>query len=87
MPWLLANWRPLAYAAAILAALYAGFFAVDRIKDAGRSEVITEIDRSNREAEDAARKARGPVRNCYDDGGVWDTSAGECRPRRVPGVR
>lgn len=87
MFWLVTNWRLVAAAAGIGLALAAGWLAVDRIKDAGRREVLTEIDTANREAEDAARKARGPVRACYDDGGVWDVTAGECRARRVPGLR
>ena len=84
---LFAHWRPIAAAAGLGLALAAGWLAVDRIRETGRREVLTEIDTANREAEDAARKARGPVRACYDDGGVWDTSTGQCRPRRVPGVR
>ena len=84
---LVAHWRPIAAAAGIGLGLAAGWLLVDRIKETGRREVLSQIDTANREAEDAARKARGPVRACYDDGGVWDVTAGECRPRRVPGLR
>ena len=55
LPWLLSNWRAVALVAGILALLVAAGVIVHRIKDAGRREVITETNRINQEATDAAR--------------------------------
>lgn len=58
MPWVLANLRSIAVAASVLAVLAAGWLIVDRIRDSGRREIISEITTQNQGAADAATRAR-----------------------------
>lgn len=44
----------------------------------GHQAAINEIAAENKEAIDAATKARNVHRACVDTGRVWDTSTGKC---------
>lgn len=81
-----ANVRLVAMGVSALIALGALAWLHSTIKESGRAEVRAEIERQDREAVDAAREARSPVRRCIDDGGLWSTASGKCLPRGVPGV-
>lgn len=74
-------WKAGAVAVLIVLAGLAIWRIREGIKDEGRREVLTDVNRTNQEASDAARKARSLVRDCFDAGGVWDTSSGKCEGR------
>jgi hypothetical protein len=61
---------------AILGA-YAGWHYT--IYKRGYDKAITDIAAENKEAVDAANKARIRVRECYASGGSWDQSGGMCQ--------
>lgn len=44
----------------------------------GGVNALAQIEKANKEAADAARKAIARMRECVDAGGVWDTSTGKC---------
>ncbi|MGY3392923.1 hypothetical protein ACVWW6_005514 [Bradyrhizobium sp. USDA 3311] len=48
----------------------------------GYQQALDDIAADNKEAIDAADKARSRVRNCRDAGGVWDAARGVCDGRR-----
>lgn len=56
--WLVLNWRAALAGIGALAIIAAGWTIYSRIKEAGRAEVRQEVENHNREATDAARKAR-----------------------------
>lgn len=78
--------RLIAIGMSALVSLGAVWWIYEMVKERGRAEVRTEMERKDKEAVDAAREARGPVRNCIDGGGLWSTARGVCVERRVPGV-
>lgn len=44
----------------------------------GWNAAVAEVERMNRGAADAARKARKSLDDCYDSGADWDVSLGLC---------
>lgn len=56
--WLIRNWQAVLIGAAVLAALAAAGWTIHTLREQGRAEVRTEINRTNQEATDAARRAR-----------------------------
>lgn len=80
MLWLVARWRLVAAGIGLALAAGAVWIVVDRIKDAGRREILNRVDTLNQGAADAARRARedhdhdcahgGP--RCLSDGWTRD---------------
>jgi hypothetical protein len=53
----------------------------------GYSAAVAEAERLDREAANAARKAKGNVDQCLDAGGDWDVSSGVCADKPPGDVR
>jgi hypothetical protein len=67
------------YGAIAAAAVFAFSAFVWSIKRDARNEVIHSIERAENDARRKAVEGARSVDSCYDNGGVWDRSAGACR--------
>ena len=53
--------------------------AATSLYNAGRTGTLNTIERQNNEAGNASDRARSSFDECFDAGGVFDSSSGKCR--------
>jgi hypothetical protein len=75
---LLANWRVALITTAAVTALTMGVVVYNNVKDSGRQEERSRIERETNDATSRANEAERLVRSCRASGGMWDHAANRC---------
>lgn len=79
IPFVLGNWRLLAYGSAIAALIGLGLYEHHKIYVEGEQAAVQNVEKANAQASAQAQVGSDTVDLCYRSGGIWDRATGVCQ--------